>query len=243
MTDAIRLTDVTKTFRIPRERRDTLREHFVSILRPRHYDALVAADRLSLSIPHGEFFAVVGANGSGKSTFLKLIAGIYPAHEGAIEVVGRIAPFLELGAGFEPELSGHDNIALYGALLGLTREEVRTRYSDIVAFAGLEGFMDQKVKNYSSGMQARLAFAISMHADADVLLVDEVLAVGDTQFQARCLASFERLKQEGKTVVFVSHDLEAVARFADRVLWLEKGRVRALGRAAETLASYREVQP
>jgi ABC-type polysaccharide/polyol phosphate transport system ATPase subunit len=243
MKHMIRLSGVTKSFRLPRERRDTLREHFIGFMRPRAHDELVAAHDLSLEVGQGEFLGVVGANGSGKSTLLKLIAGIYPVHTGTIRVEGRIAPFLELGSGFQSELSGRDNVFLYAALLGLSRREAAERYDAIVAFAGLAGFMDQMVKNYSSGMQARLAFAISMHADADVLLVDEVLAVGDGEFQARCLASFERLKQEGKTVVFVSHDLDTIERFSDRVLWLERGKARMLGSAQETLASYREAQP
>ncbi len=234
--------NVTKRFRIPHERRDTLREHFVRLFSPLTYETFRAVDSIILDIQPGEFLGIIGTNGSGKSTVLRLIAGIYPLHEGQIQVNGHVAPFLELGAGFQPELSGRDNVYLYGALLGLTHTQLSQKYDKIVSYAGLARFMDQKVKNYSSGMQARLAFSISVHADADILLVDEVLAVGDAEFQERCFETFRELKRKGKTIVFVSHALQEVERFADRVVWLERGQVREVGSPHSVIESYTQAQ-
>ena len=237
-TSAITFAQVTKKFRIPHERRSTLREHFIGLFRPLTYEMFCAVDRMTIEVSKGEFLGVIGMNGSGKSTFLRLIAGIYPLHEGHISVQGRIAPFLELGAGFQPELSGRENIYLYAALLGLTRRQIHERYHAIVAYADMVRFMDQRVKNYSSGMQARLAFAISIHVNADILLVDEVLAVGDADFQERCFETFRKLKKEGKTIIFVSHDLLEIKRFSNRVLWMDYGKIRMLGNPHQVVSDY-----
>jgi ABC-type polysaccharide/polyol phosphate transport system ATPase subunit len=189
-----------------------------------HYREFDALDDVSFEIAEGEFFGIVGRNGSGKSTMLKTLAGIYMADSGTIDVRGSLAPFIELGVGFNFELSGRDNVFLNGALLGLSKKQLRERYDHIVKFAELEEFMELKLANFSSGMQVRLAFAIAVESDADILLIDEVLAVGDERFQRKCFDVFRARKAAGKTVVFVSHDMGAVREFCDRALLLDNGR-------------------
>ena len=225
VTFIIELKKVTKTFKLPHERRNSLKEHLFNFWRLRAYETIRAADDVSLSIQPGEFIGIIGPNGSGKSTLLKLIAGVLYPDTGEIAVRGRISPFLELGVGFQPELSGQDNVCLYAAILGLTKVQTRERYDQIVAFAELERFMDQKVKNYSTGMQMRLAFAITAHVDADILLVDEALAVGDESFQQKCLAKMNQLKLSGKTILFVSHDLERIKANCKKIIEMKAGRI------------------
>ena len=179
-----------------------------------------------------------GPNGSGKSTLLKIIAGIYRQDQGTVRVNGLLSPFIELGVGFNPELTARDNIWINGTLLGLDRRQLRARYDDIVAFSELERFVDQKLKNFSSGMQVRLAYAISIQVDFDILLLDEVLAVGDESFQQKCFATFERFREQGKTIVLVTHALDLVQRFADHALLLLNGQVRALGDPDDVIAHY-----
>lgn len=178
---------------------------------------------INFEVKKGEFFGIVGRNGSGKSTLLKMIAGVYIPTKGTIHVNGKLVPFIELGVGFNPELSGKDNVYLNGALLGFTRSEMTAMYDDIVSFAELQDHMDVKLKNFSSGMQVRLAFSIAIRADTDILVLDEVLAVGDASFQQKCYEYFATIKQSKKTVVFVTHDMSAVERFCDRVLIIDKG--------------------
>ncbi len=221
----IELKNVTKTFKLPHERRDSLKEHLFNFWRPRTYEIIKAVDDVSLSIQPGEFVGIIGPNGSGKSTLLKLIAGVLYPNEGSITVRGRISPFLELGVGFQPELSGHDNVYLYAAILGLSPRQIRERYKQIVAFAELDRFMDQKVKNYSTGMQMRLAFAITSHVDADILLVDEALAVGDESFQKKCLDKMRNLKEEGKTILLISHNLNSVRENCQKIIEMGMGKI------------------
>ena len=240
MTAIIRATQLTKSFRLPHEVRTTIKEHFVHPFRQLSYEENTALDRVSFEVEAGEFFSVIGPNGSGKSTLLKILAGIYRADSGQLAVDGKLSPFIELGAGFNPELTARDNVRINATLLGLTKRELEERYDEIVRFAQLERFMDQKLKNFSSGMQTRLAYAIAIQVTFDILLLDEVLAVGDAEFQERCMGTFERFSEAGKTIVFVSHDLGSIRRFSDRVLYLEDGRPVALGAASEVVGTYLE---
>ena len=195
---------------------------------------------VSFQVASGETVGVIGPNGSGKSTLLKLLAGIVRPTSGTLTVRGRLAALLELGAGFHPEISGRENVELSGLLIGLTRREIAARFDDIVRFAGIEEFLDAPVKTYSSGMAVRLGFSIAAHSDPDVLLVDEVLAVGDEAFARRSLEKFSEFERAGKTIVLVSHDLALVGERCRRVLWLDGGRLAADGPAGETVALYRE---
>lgn len=234
----IEVKNLYKIFKIPHERRDSLREHFVNFFKPVSYEVFNAVEDLSFSVEKGDFFGIIGRNGSGKSTLLKLLAGVYGPTKGNITVRGKIAPFLELGVGFNPELSGKENVYLNGTILGLSERQIRSKYDDIVAFAGLEKFMDQKLKNYSSGMYVRLAFSVAVQADADVLLLDEVLAVGDSDFQQKCFDVFRRFKKEGKTIVFVTHDLGAVREFCNKALYMKHGKMVATGEVNEVISQY-----
>jgi ABC-type polysaccharide/polyol phosphate transport system ATPase subunit len=210
---AIEVHGVSKTFVVPHERHARLKEYFAMPTRRRSYDYNVALDGIDLTIPSGEFFGVIGRNGSGKSTLLRILAGIYEADSGTVQLNGIVSPFIELGVGFHMELSARDNIYLNGTLIGLSTSEIDERLDAIVGFAELERFLDQQVKNFSSGMLMRLAYSIAVQVSFDILLVDEVLAVGDVEFQQKCFDTFRRMREERKTVVFVSHDLESVRDF------------------------------
>jgi len=237
--NAIELGAVSKTFRLPHEQRNTVKEYFLHPLRRPSYEVQQALDDISLSVAHGEFFGIIGANGSGKSTLLKIIAQIYRQDSGTVEVDGLLSPFIELGVGFNPELTARDNIRINGALLGLTRRELDERFDRIVEFSELERFIDQKLKNFSSGMQVRLAYSIAIQVDFDILLLDEVLAVGDERFQEKCFATFDEIRAAGKTVIFVSHDLDSVGRFCDRTLYLRGGRPQMTGVTSDVIDLYR----
>jgi ABC-type polysaccharide/polyol phosphate transport system ATPase subunit len=226
---AIRVADVAKEFRLPHERVHTLKERALHPLRRARYDVLRALEDVSFEVPEGEFFGIVGRNGSGKSTLLKCLAGIYRVDRGEIRMRGRLSTFIELGVGFNPDLAARDNVLINGIMLGLSPREALRRFDSIIEFAELEDFVDLKLKNYSSGMQVRLAFSVMSHVDADVLLIDEVLAVGDAAFQQKCFDVFHRLKAEGKTILFVTHDMGAAARFCDRAMLLERGRIEVVG--------------
>ena len=236
---AITVKRVDKSFLLPHELNKTLKSTLVGMLRPHsrieHQHAL---HDISFDIQPGEFFGIVGRNGSGKSTLLKILAGIYQPSKGSVSVNGKLVPFIELGVGFNPELTGRENVFLNGALLGFSPKEVQAMYHDIVAFAELERFMDQKLKNYSSGMQVRLAFSVAIMAEADILLIDEVLAVGDADFQRKCFEYFKSLKKHKKTVVFVSHDMNAVREYCDRAILINESRLVAEGSADEIAEQY-----
>ncbi len=235
---AIEARGVSKSFQIPHEQRTTLKEYFLHPLRRTTYEENRALVDVSFTVERGEFFGIVGPNGSGKSTLLKILAGIYRADRGVVRTSGRLSPFIELGVGFNMELTARDNVRINATLLGLSKRELEARFDEIIAFAELDRFVDQKLKNFSSGMQVRLAYAIAIQVPFDTLLLDEVLAVGDQSFQEKCFATFDRFREEGKTVVFVSHDLESVARFCDRTLLLRDGRAEAIGPTADVVAQY-----
>ncbi len=235
---AIVAEDVHKVFKLPRERRDRLKEHLVHLFRPVGYDRFEALKGVDLTVGKGEFFSIIGHNGSGKSTLLKILAGIYRPTTGRVSVQGHLSPFIELGVGFNPELSARDNVYLNGIILGLDRREIAARFDEIIGFAELEPFVDLKLKNFSSGMLVRLAFSVAIRAHADILLIDEVLAVGDASFQQKCYDVFRRLKSEGRTIVFVSHDLASVKEFSDRAMVLDHGRVVGVYHPAAAIAQY-----
>jgi ABC-type polysaccharide/polyol phosphate transport system ATPase subunit len=239
---AIELHGVSKTFRLPRQRYSTLKERALHPLRARAYDELHAVKDISLTIRQGEFFGIVGRNGSGKSTLLKCLAGIYQ-HDpgGSVDVHGRLSPFIELGVGFNSELTARENVLINAVMLGLSRREARARFDEIIAFAELEEFVDLPLKNYSSGMSVRLAFSVAVQVDADTLLVDEVLAVGDAAFQQKCFEQFEELKRQGKTIVLVTHDMSAVERFCHRAMLIERGDVLEVGEPRTIARKYNEL--
>jgi ABC-type polysaccharide/polyol phosphate transport system ATPase subunit len=221
--------DVHKRFEIPREQVSTLKERALHPFRRSQVDVLQALRGVSFQVAPGEFFGIVGRNGSGKSTLLKCLAGIYGVDSGSIYVNGRMSVFIELGVGFNPDLPARDNALLNGTMLGLSPSEARRRLDSVIDFAELGDFVDLKIKNYSSGMLVRLAFSVMIHVDAEILLIDEVLAVGDAAFQQKCFDEFERIRASGATVLFVTHDMGAVKRFCDRALLLEHGRPVTLG--------------
>jgi ABC-type polysaccharide/polyol phosphate transport system ATPase subunit len=238
---AVSIEGVSKTFRLPHQQYSTLKERALHPFRSTDYDELHAVKDVSVEIATGEFFGIVGRNGSGKSTLLKCIAGIYGVDAGRISIAGRLSPFIELGVGFNMDLTARDNVIINAIMLGLSRRQARARFDEVIAFAELEEFIDLKLKNYSSGMLVRLAFATSIEVDAEILLIDEVLAVGDAAFQQKCFEQFYRLKREGRTIVFVSHDMYSVERFCDRAMLMERGSMvqigepRAIGRAYHKL--------
>jgi lipopolysaccharide transport system ATP-binding protein len=200
----------------------------------------MALNDVSFEVEQGESVGLIGSNGSGKSTTLALIAGVLRAQAGKVEVRGRVCPLLELGAGFHPELTGRENILLNGVLLGLTRREVLARMDEIIAFSELESFLDQPIRTYSSGMVARLGFSVAVHLDPEVLLIDEVLAVGDLRFQARCREKLQEFKRRCVTIVLVSHSLSEVRNFCERVLWLKDGKIAADGEPSSVIRQYEE---
>lgn len=237
---AIKVQNLSKSFKLPHNRQSSLKGALINLVSrgDRTYETQEVLRDISFEIKQGEFFGIVGRNGSGKSTLLKLLAGIYTPTKGAITVNGSLTPFIELGVGFNPELTGRENVYLNGALLGFNNKEMDAMYDDIVSFAELERFMDQKLKNYSSGMQVRLAFSIAIRAQSDILLLDEVLAVGDAAFQRKCFDYFMELKKQKQTVVLVTHDMSAVRQYCDRAMMIERGEVVALGNVEKVTQRY-----
>jgi lipopolysaccharide transport system ATP-binding protein len=238
---AIEVRGVSKSFRIPHERHTTLAERMLSAFRPGRVEVLEALRDVSLDIPAGEFVGVIGANGSGKSTLLKIVAGVFVPDRGTVRVHGTLVPLLELGLGFHQELTVRENVLLYGMVLGYPRSEMPRRIDEAIEFAGLVRFQDAKLKSLSSGMMVRLAFATALRAEADIMLLDEVMAVGDAQFQRKCVDVFTELKRARRTIVLVSHDVAAVQRFCDRVFWLDRGRLVMAGEAADVVEAYLSV--
>jgi ABC-type polysaccharide/polyol phosphate transport system ATPase subunit len=238
---AIVVDGVGKSFSRPHHRSHTFKERALHPFRRTSVDEFVAVKDVSFAVEEGEFFGIVGRNGSGKSTLLKLLAGIYGTTTGDVWIRGRLSTFIELGVGFNPDLAARDNVILNAIMLGLTPAEARARYEKVIAFAELEEFQDVKLKNYSSGMHVRLAFAVMIQVDADVLLIDEVLAVGDAAFQQKCFDEFNRLRDEGRTIVFVSHDMGAVRRFCDRAILMEEGVVVDMGAPDEIGSRYLDI--
>lgn len=235
----IDVNKVSKNFILPHEKINSLKGIFVGLFKTNNEKTTQHALKdISFQINKGEFFGIVGRNGSGKSTLLKILAKIYQPTEGSINIIGKVVPFIELGVGFNSELTGKENVYLNGAILGFSRSEIDKMYKSIVEFAELESFMDKKLKNYSSGMQVRLAFSMAVKAKADILLVDEVLAVGDADFQRKCFDYFKHLKKIGKTVVFVSHDMNAVREFCDRAVLIEGSKIIAKGDANDVAGKY-----
>jgi ABC-2 type transport system ATP-binding protein len=235
---SVRVAGLSKTFRMPKHRVHTLKERALHPLRRTAFDEFQVLKDISFEVAQGEFFGIVGRNGSGKSTLLKCLAGIYRTDGGIIEVAGRLSPFIELGVGFNPDLTARDNIVINAVMMGLTPRDARARLDDVVAFAELERFVDQKLKNYSSGMQVRLAFAVMVQSDPDVMLIDEVLAVGDAAFQQKCIDVFYRLRAEGKTIVLVTHEMGLVERFCHRAMKLSGGDITHIGDPAEIGRAY-----
>jgi len=239
--NAIELDGVAKSYRVPVHRVETFKERVLHPFRSVEYRELGALDNVSFDIAAGEFFGIAGRNGSGKTTLLKLLASIYAPDSGSIRVAGRVAPFIELGVGFNPELAARDNVLLNGVMMGLTPREARKRADHVIEFAELEEFVELKLKNYSSGMRVRLGFAVLVEADADILLIDEVLAVGDAAFQQKCTDVFYDFKRKGRTIVLVTHDMGKLEDYSDRAVLLHEGRVEKIGAVDEVGARYMEL--
>jgi ABC-type polysaccharide/polyol phosphate transport system ATPase subunit len=236
---AVDVAGVSKSFRIPHEQRTYVKEYFLHPFRRTQYERNDALKNVTFSIEAGEFFGIFGPNGSGKSTLLRILAGIYVADSGQARVNGMLSPFIELGVGFDPELNARDNIRINATLAGLSRRQLDARFDEILEFSELERFVDQQLKNYSSGMLMRLAYSIAIQIPFDIILLDEVLAVGDESFQEKCFATFDRFKREGKTVVLVTHQADLLRSFCDRVLLLDAGVVTAVGRPGDVLEAPR----
>lgn len=234
---AVRVDHVTKSFRLYHERNQSLKS---AVMRGRRsvHDDFLALDDVTFDVPTGSTFGLIGSNGSGKSTLLKCLANIYHPNAGNITHFGKIAAMLEVGSGFHHELSGRENIFLNGSILGMSKKEVTRKFDEIVHFSGVEQFIDQPVKNYSSGMYVRLGFSIAINVEPDILVVDEVLAVGDAEFQEKCFHKFEDFKREGKTVILVSHSMDTVRQMCDHAAWLSHGKLISAGRAVPTIDAY-----
>ena len=234
---AVLVDGLGKRFRLTHDRNWTLKATVLAGHRTR-YEEFWALRGVDLDIPHGSTFGIIGGNGSGKSTLLKVLAGILRPDEGTATVSGRLSALLELGAGFHPELTGRENVYLNGAILGFTSREIRRRFDDIVGFAELDRFIDEPVRNYSSGMYVRLGFSVAIHVEPEILLVDEVLAVGDHTFQKRCLDRFAQLKAEGRTIILVSHDLDMVGWLCEQTAWIQQGTLRAVGPSSNVIERF-----
>jgi len=238
----IRLESVTQRFRVIHERPDTVRELFSKLFRKSSsFHDFEAVKNVSFEVPHGQTLGIIGRNGSGKSTLLKIIAGVYRPSKGNVTVNGSLAPLIELGAGFHHELTGRENILLNGLLMGYSKREMLERQQSIIDFADIGEFIDSPVKQYSSGMYMRLAFAVAVEVDPQILVVDEILAVGDIGFQQKCFERIERFRRAGKTILLVTHTMEDVQRHCDRVLLLDQGHVIMDGAPEETVAMYRSM--
>jgi lipopolysaccharide transport system ATP-binding protein len=236
---AIAVENVSKCYRIPIEKKRTVYENIIGMFGGnKRYDEFWALKDVSFNIKHGETFGVIGPNGSGKSTLLKMLAGVLYPDTGSIKVNGKIAPFLELGVGFQYELTAKENIYLYGSVMGLTKREVDRKYDEIMMFAELKRFENMKLRNFSSGMYVRLAFSVAIQTNPDILLLDEVLAVGDEHFQKKCMDKIEEIRKSGKTIIFVSHSLTSVKSLCQKSLLLNGGRVASIGETEKVIDAY-----
>lgn len=235
---AIEVEHLHKTFRIPHEKRATIFETLTGAFKPPTYETFHALKDINFTVEEGEALGIIGENGSGKSTLLKIIANILRPSSGKVVALKKITPFLELGVGFQADLTAAENIKIYATIMGMQKREINDKLDDILEFAGLENFRDAKLKNFSSGMQVRLAFSTAIQTDPEILLMDEVLAVGDMEFQQKCLDVLSQYRKDGVTIVFVSHDLGAVRRFCDRTLLLNKGEQVAIGNSSEMIDKY-----
>lgn len=239
MSDAVTIDGVSKKFRLYHERNQTLKS---AIMRRRRsvYEDFWALRDVSFAVPEGSTFGLIGSNGSGKSTLLKCLAKIYFPTSGTISYRGRMAALLEVGSGFHHELSGRENIYLNGSILGMSRKEIDRKFDEIIDFSGVEQFIDQPVKNYSSGMYVRLGFSVAISVEPEILIVDEVLAVGDAEFQEKCFQKFRDYREQGRTVILVSHSMGSVRSMCDQVAWLNKGQIMTVGEAGATIAAYED---
>jgi lipopolysaccharide transport system ATP-binding protein len=239
--EGIVVHDLVKKFKIPHEQKETLFDHVFGLVRggSYSYEEFVALDRVSFSVGQGEGFGIIGPNGSGKSTLLKILAGVIYQDGGEMHIHGKIAPFLELGVGFQPELTGRDNVFLYGAIMGVRKNELRKRYDEIIEFADLKKFEDTRLKYFSTGMMLRLAFSTAIQTDPDILLVDEILSVGDKEFQQKCNEKIAQLRKDNTTIVYVSHDLDTVENLTSRCMLLEKGKIVQIGDTPAVVETYR----
>lgn len=243
MTDiAVHVDDVSKKFRLYHERNQSLKSAIMRRKISVHEDFWALRD-ISFDVPTGSTFGLIGSNGSGKSTLLKCLARILYPETGTITANGKVAALLEVGSGFHPELSGRENVFLNGSILGMSRKEIQGKFDEIVDFSGVEQFIDQPVKNYSSGMYVRLGFAVAINVDPDILVVDEVLAVGDAEFQQKCFQKFEDFKAAGKTVILVSHSMGSVKTMCDHAAWINKGSLELVGEADPVIAAYEQSYP
>jgi ABC-type polysaccharide/polyol phosphate transport system ATPase subunit len=234
----IKVNNISKTFKIPLENRYTFKENFVELFRPAKYERIRALEDVNFEVPEGEFLGIIGPNGSGKSTLLKILAGILVPDKGNIEIDGKISPFLELGVGFNMDLTARENVYQNGIILGLSRKQIDERFDSIIKFAELERFVDTKMKNFSSGMHVRLAFSVAIQVDAEILLMDEVLAVGDMHFQQKCFDVFNKYKEDKKTVVLVTHDMGAVQKYCTRAIFVNNGKIIKDGTPDEVVEEY-----
>ena len=236
---AISVKNVSKNFTLHHEKRDSIFESATSLFqKKRHSETLQALDNISFNVKHGEIFGIIGRNGGGKTTLLRIISKIYSPDSGSVDVKGKIIPVLALGLGFHPELTAITNIFQSSILLGFKKEEISKRVEDIIKFAELEKFADTKIKNFSAGMQMRLAFATSVLVDPDVLILDEVFAVGDLNFQKKCFDTIMSFKKRGKAIIFVSHDMTPIKNFCDTVMFLKDGKVGNIGSPEESVSAY-----
>lgn len=237
----INVQNISKTFLIAEDKKESLKSVFVSIMNQNKTKKFKAVNDVSFQVNRGEFVGIVGKNGSGKSTLLKLLAGIYePDKGGELGIGGKVIPFLELGVGFNPELTGKENVFLNGTILGMTNKFIREKYQEIVEFAELQDFMNMPVKNYSSGMKVRLAFSVAVLAEADIYILDEIFSVGDASFRQKSSQVMENFAKAGKTIIYVSHNLSGVEKYCSRAIWINKGRIIKDGDTKEVVDAFRE---
>ena len=238
---AVSVKNISKKFKLYHEKRDSIFEAATSFFqKKRHYEVLQALDDVSFNVKHGEIFGIIGRNGDGKTTLLRIISKIYSPDSGSVDVKGRVIPVLSLGLGFHPELTAISNVYQSSILLGFKKEDISKRANDIIKFAELERFADTKIKNFSAGMQMRLAFATSVLVDPDILILDEVFAVGDINFQKKCFDTIMSFKKRGKAIIFVSHDMEPISKFCDTVMFLKEGKVGKIGSPEESIAAFQD---